>query len=199
MTDPTKTTPEEKREQPKGLAQAIREAKGLVTAIVLALSGFAWNKIEACVDRDFNQNVQKSGYEVLQAQITEMRHEINECVIGLEVWKRTSGAESSDRVREDKPASASATSAHPTKGKRKAGGERGPASVAMDEAAEMVSGVADEVAAEMEDETPPPSFDDIVQHVKQKSEPLNMEQWQQEVQMAAPPRPQTQEQYQDEP
>jgi hypothetical protein len=205
MADSTKQEPEEKQERPKGLAQAIREAKGLVTAIMLALAGFAWNKIESCMDRDFNRNVQKSGYDLLQGQINEMRHEINECVIGLEVWKRTNGIETGkEEAKEDKPVPASgafATTA-PRKGKGKRMAGRRPASVeedrVADEAAEMVSGVAEEVAAEMSEETPPPSFDDIVQHVKKKSTPLNMQNWEQEIQQAAPPRVQTQEQFQDE-
>ena len=63
----------------------------------------------------------------------------------------------------------------------------------------MVDAVED-VAAELaaEEAPPPASFDDIVQHVKKKSKPLNMEQWQEQTQQMAPPEEQPQEQFQDE-
>lgn len=194
------TTPPEGTKTRKGWAQTIREIKGIATAIVLAVSGFAWNKVESCMDRDFNQNVQKSSYQILQPQIDSMKHQLNECAVGLEVWKRTQGADSNveELLRElldaqrgeaavdapppddDDGVAAASSPKPPKKGKHKKKGKQKPSEIV---ASDMILDDIPQVQV-----IQAPNFEDIVQHVKKQAEPLNMEQWQ----------AQTQEQFQDE-
>jgi len=186
------------------LAQAIRETKGLATAIMLALAGFGWNKIESCMDQDFNRNVQRSTYEVLQPQIVELRADVRECVIGLEVWKKLHGM---DSMIEDMPdgtmsygGGGAASAEHPM---QPADTEPVPAPEPEPEADEedecqasdyIPDGAIEKMESQMDLQVQkPPSFDDIVKHVKAKQTPLNMQKWDREQ-----IQEQAQEQFQDE-